>query len=386
MSPNTVPLSPEQAEAKSKREAARKSAQKRNDDILNAGASSIGKNTGAFNVYRYPQDLADSQHPHYVMFFITARTSDVRGLEVAGTTTALSFDQTQSNRTGTDVATQAVLGAGNALIAGVRAGTAIASSATEAGPASAVTEKAKYIAVAGASAASVGTFATLASDRSEVLLKDAIALYINKNPSVQYAANWADEDLGIIGGAAQQMKGASGFIDGVKKVLTGVGGAAASYVLQQNASDNLGGFGNAAGALSSSAAIVPNPFKAQLFKSMGFREFMYEYTFLPRNEAEYAEVKDIIKTFKLYMHPTLGAEKFIMGYPAEFTIAYYYREGINEELFRISNCALVNLQIEYGGADFTTFKNSNGAPTEISMKLTFKELELLSKERIEVGF
>ena len=58
----------------------------------------------------------------------------------------------------------------------------------------------------------------------------------------------------------------------------------------------------------------------------------------------------------------------------------------NKALYKISNCALTNLSIEYGGTDFITFKGTQGYPTEISMKLEFTELEVLSRERIEVGY
>jgi len=234
------------------------------------------------------------------------------------------------------------------------------------------------------------------TQKDQVTIKDAIALYMSGKPSVQYQASWADEDIGIVGGLSKkigQLKSASDLlsIDTFKNaggaILGGVGGGMASYVLSQSmARGNVGGLGNAGGAMSAAAGVTPNPFKAQLFKSMGFRTFSYEYVFLPKNITEYNEAQKIIKTFKLYMHPTLGAGKFILNYPAEFTIAYYYKDDRNKELYKISNCALTNLSVEYGGSDFTTFKGTKGYPTEIGMKLQFTELEVLSRERIEAGY
>ena len=121
---------------------------------------------------------------------------------------------------------------------------------------------------------------------------------------------------------------------------------------------------------------------------MKFRQFSFEHVFLPRDETEYRQVKQIIYTFKKYMHQILGAGKFIMKYPAEFSIAYFYKNAVNPELFRISNCALTDLKVEYGGSDFTTFRETStlkGAQTEISMKMQFTELEMLSQERIDSG-
>jgi hypothetical protein len=87
------------------------------------------------------------------------------------------------------------------------------------------------------------------------------------------------------------------------------------------------------------------------------------------------------------MHPTTGKQKFFLSYPAEFNIEYHYREnGRNTYLPQISSCALTNLKIEYGGSDFVTFKGTNGAPAEISLSLSFTELEVLTDERVEQGF
>jgi hypothetical protein len=41
------------------------------------------------------------------------------------------------------------------------------------------------------------------------------------------------------------------------------------------------------------------------------------------------------------------------------------------------------MQVDYGGEQFSTF--SNGAPTEIDMTLSFRELELLTKESIRTN-
>ena len=367
-----------------------------NRGVLELGAESLTNSAGAFKVYRYPEDLANDHHPHYMMFFITVRKSDASGVELATGSDGkqINFDYSQSNRIPAGGPTSIALGGVAGFTGGIAAGEKIAkipqqlTSSTEAGKASslAIEGTAKTI------GAALGTAALGAQGfgREQVLLKDAIALYINKNPSVSYAAGWADEDLGIVAGAGEQLKGitSAGIGGGIEKVLKGIGGAAGAFALQ-NAPKDLSGLGNVGGAFSASAGVAVNPFKAQLFKSMGFREFTYEYIFLPRNVQEYDQGKNIIKTFKKYMHPKLGPEKFLMGYPAEFTIAFYYKENVSEELFRISNCALINMSVEYGGSDFATFKdtgNLKGAPSEIALKLTFKELELLSQERIDVGF
>ena len=360
------------------------SAVEQNDRALAAGAASLTSanqaKAGAFNVFRYPSDLGTDQHPHYLMFFITVRESDISKGELATLKNdSVQFDFSQNN-SGVDKSTESAVGFGRA--SGLVAGIQTAKTVTQTFDSKAAGDIAGF--VVGATGAV--TLGALGTGKDQITLKTAIALYMTGKPSVQYQADWADENIGIVGGIGKTLAGMSSS-DGIGSLIEGLKGGMASYVLTQaQKGGDFAGLGNAGAAFSAAAGVTQNPFKAQLFKSMGFRKFSYEYVFLPRNITEYQETQNIIKTFKVYMHPTLGVGKFILNYPAEFTIAYFHKADRNKELYKISNCALTNLSIEYGGTDFTTFKETAGYPTEISMKLEFTELEVLSRERIEAGY
>jgi hypothetical protein len=368
-----------------------------NDRVLASGAASLlsqryvdehpgSTSSGAFNVYRYPSNIGSDEYPHYVMFFITVRESDVSDSEKKSKQNMLKFDYSKNN-SGVDKSEASAQGF--ELVASLAGGAKTGSAA------------AKGLGFGKGGQDILGVFGAgmfedilrnsgVAKQKDQVLLKDAIALYMTGKPSVQYQANWEDQDIGIVGGLSKnlsQMGSVKDIFNDVDNLKRTIGGGMASYVLSQSIKQgDFGGLGNAGAAFSAAAGVTPNPFKAQLFKSMGFRKFSYDYVFLPKNPTEYKEVQNIIYTFKRYMHPTLGAGKFILNYPAEFTIAYFHKDDRNKELYKISNCALTNLSIEYGGTDFTTFKGTRGAPTEIAMKLEFTELEVLSRERIEAGY
>lgn len=363
------------------------SVMEQNDRALAAGAASLTAanqnkaGDGAFTVFRYPSDLGSDQHPHYLMFFITVRESDISSDETRADP-AVQFDFSQNN-SGVDKSTASATGFG--VVAGIRGGIQAGQSIGQAVNSTAVGDVASVV----LAPVAAGTLATLGQERNQITLKTAVALYMTGKPSVQYQANWADEEIGIVGGLSKQLsqiKGASDLLN-VDVLKNTIGGGMASYVLSQSLKGgDFGGLGNAGAAFSAAAGVTANPFRAQLFKSMGFRKFSYEYVFLPKNYSEYNETQNIIRTFKTYMHPILGVGKFILNYPAEFTIAYFHKAERNKALYKISNCALTNLSIEYGGTDFITFKGTAGFPTEISMKLEFTELEVLSRERIEVGY
>jgi len=362
-----------------------------NREVFDAGAATMlgigGKND--FDVLRYPnQNLGMDEYPHYLMFFISERKSSIAGAQDSRVST-LNFDYSKNNQS-TDPANSRVAIIGASTIGG---GVAGQTAGQIAGSFSPVPGASKVLGATGAGiGAVVGTIVGTAlaeQDRTRVLLRTAIALYLPHRPSVAYNAEWASTDLGIIGGLGKQLseiRGADGVKDALKHLGTGVGGLAQSAIMTGASKFDTKGFGDVGGTLQSTMAQVPNPFRAQLFKAMGFRQFAFDYSFLPKNGDELREVEKIIYTFKRFMHPTLGKEKFIMSYPAEFTIAFYHKKQTNDHMFKISNCALTNVSVDYGGTDFTTFRNDPGGPSEISMRLSFVELEMMTRERIEDGY
>ena len=370
-------------------------------------------NREGLEVHRYPTDVGSDEYPNYIMFNITKRTGDIGNVEVeaAGAAQQAAATADRSNQNRPDKSPSfgraiAALGAGAGAGFGVKklideSGEAVRSAIAKAGsfgkPVNAVTglfSTAVGVGVGGA----VATFAEKGAPgikspfdaRDKVLLKTTIALHLNNKPSVSYKAQWADAELGILGGAAEtfsQVKDAEGFLETAGTLLNRAGGAAVAAGLKNAANTPLNNIGDFRSFAEANTGKAINPFKAQLFKNMEFRTFSFDYVFLPRNKAEYDSVQTIIKTFKRYMHPKFGDENFFMGYPAEFNIAYFHKAGTNyENIFKLSSCALTDLKVEYGGADFVTFKGTSGAPTEIAMSLSFLELELLSEARVMDGY
>jgi hypothetical protein len=68
-------------------------------------------------------------------------------------------------------------------------------------------------------------------------------------------------------------------------------------------------------------------------------------------------------------------------YPSTFEIEYQYRGATNKWLTKIADCALVNMKVDFGaGGALTTFQNTGGAPTEITVEMQFRELALITRE------
>jgi len=363
-------------------------------------------NREGLEVHRYPTDVGSDEYPNYIMFNILKRYGDIGNKDEAAKGALQDNAQVDiSNQSRPDNspslgATLGVLAAGadtafltgKAITATGRAWRNLIPGRSRAAKLAAdAAGQLTAIVVGGAAGVATAIPAAIVfSERDKVLLKTTIALHLNNKPSVSYKAQWADAELGILGGAAETLNKSmkeGNILSAAGELLKGAGGAAAAAGLKNSANTPLKEVGDFRSFTEANTGQAINPFKAQLFKNMEFRTFSFDYVFLPRNKAEYESVQTIIKTFKRYMHPSFGDENFFMGYPAEFNIAYFHKEGANyENIFKLSSCALTDLKVEYGGADFVTFKGTSGAPTEIAMSLSFLELELLTEDRVMDGY
>ena len=223
--------------------------------------------------------------------------------------------------------------------------------------------------------------------------RQAIALYVPE-VSTTYSTSWGEAETGMSQAIGKGLEGT-----GWDGTLEGVGAAALK------AGENIA---NAASSYITSAALAQSPFaskasglasnpkKEQLFREVSFRQHQFKYTFAPRSPAEAKAVIDIIKAFKLHMHPEFkpGFEDFVYIYPSEFDICYYNKGVENKFLPKYTSCALTSMNVYYGDGrgNFVTFDDVymgeliNGMPVQISISLNFQELALLTKETVDQGY
>lgn len=212
-----------------------------------------------------------------------------------------------------------------------------------------------------------------------------IRLYTPQSPQEEYAAGWSEVEFGLMGGLAKSGKS---LIEQIQGAINGDDEASRERAVRLLT--GMGGITQAAGfnfrlqdAVELQTGKIPNPYKEQLFKGMNFRTFAYQFKFIPKSQEEFNSAKEIINTFRAHMHPERTDDFFIM-YPSQFSIEYQYKGQRNEFLTKIADCALVNMKVDYGsGGALTTFKGTLGAPTEITMTLQFKELELLTRDHFD---
>lgn len=341
----------------------------------------------------YPQELYTKSQPHGVHFYINARQVSVAAENAVGEGANMDAliqanedynkEYTQENRAKSEQYENAMAGAG-ALAAALGGAAAVSSGSLLK---KAADKFGKVLTVAGSAIAGGLLGKVLSNNTSTIRLLKSIQLHVPQSVISAYTANWDETTLGLAG-----MLGSGRFDMSDLKELPEFG-ARGVIGAMANIPKGIGGQADFAGTLEATSKKVANPYKEQLFKSMGFRRFSFSYHFAPRNLSEANMVLEIIDTFKYHMHPEASDGDMFLIYPAEFSIVFEILDcnsgqvKQNKYLPKVSSCALTSVKATYGpDGMFNTFQGTDGIPTEMMLELQFTELETLTAVRIAQGF
>lgn len=241
-------------------------------------------------------------------------------------------------------------------------------------------------------------------------IKQVIELYI-PDQVVAVSENKYNEvsltkALGLAGFAAQGARAGALQMDAIIEMVqngSGVAGmkSSGSPVMNEAAGTILGGAGKKLGAfgegiesvLLQSFGFAQNPQIEILFDTVDLRTFEFTFNFLPRSKEEADIVMKIIRTFRFHAAPEI-----VTGYagryyvpPSEFDIEYRFvdtegNDQRNDAIHRFATCVLEKVDVNYTGSagQFVTF--ADGIPVNVEMRLRFKEVEIIHKKLVEMGF
>ena len=233
-------------------------------------------------------------------------------------------------------------------------------------------------------------------------ITDSIAIYLPPNVQENTAAGYNGAEMGVIGLAAASggdfitkmgqkdfagaVKGLGGSAMGlIEEAVLKVGSTIASGLTAGSvSSEDITGFANKAFGRAT------NPYMEVIFQNVPLRTFSYNFTFSPRNADETDDVKKIIKMFRFHMLPELkGSNVRYMTLPSTFDIHYMYqfsRDTAEENSFysKIATCVLTSCAVDYTPGAVKSF--ASGAPTQITMALSFQETEMLTKQHVDKGY
>tara|TARA_R100000808_G_scaffold24715_1_gene57820 strand:- start:3319 stop:4311 length:993 start_codon:yes stop_codon:yes gene_type:complete len=253
-------------------------------------------------------------------------------------------------------------------------------------------------------------------EREITKILNSIALPLPSTLKTGYKANYAQEGLGIMGmataaGIDAGVEGA-GIVDQVKagiqgafnKAATGDAVAAAGLGLLQNELAPLGaaalgnkiggtvgtitgavagvGAQNAVkGGMAAGAGHAINPHMAQLFTGTGFRSHSFSYKFMPKDKPETDKLNEIIRIFKIHMHPDMSSNKHLFKYPNEFDIDFNHPKY----LFNIAPSVLTTFDVDYHGEGVPLYHKNGGdspSPASITISMSFTETTITTRDDI----
>ena len=229
-------------------------------------------------------------------------------------------------------------------------------------------------------------------------ISDSVAIYLPPNVQDSLGATYNDTETGMLGFAAaagldfSNAVGAKDYEAAANALVGGAGGVLTEGAKKAGAAlaETLAGAEGAAGMVNRVFGQADNPYVEVLFQAMEVRTFTYNFTFAPKNEQEALEVQKIIQLFRFHMAPELrpGVNRYL-GLPSQFDLHYMYlsKDGATSEnnfYNRIATCVLQNCDVNYTPNGVKSFED--GGPVTTTMTLAFKEIELLTKDKIAEGY
>lgn len=227
-----------------------------------------------------------------------------------------------------------------------------------------------------------------------------ISMYMPSTMKVNYGAGWSEyENVGAkmkalsgmdLLGAAKSL-GEGNMSDLYDKTIGGLANANLMQLVKYGASNVADAKLNPAysqlvrDAMFKERKIV-NPFVSQMYEGPVFRQFQLDFGLYARNASESYSISDIIKAFKMAMHPNAvqGTESVFFDFPYVFDI--FFITPATDKMFNIKRAVLTDMMVDYAGAGTASFFNSTWAPVDIQMSLTFKEMELLTQNEIDDNY
>jgi hypothetical protein len=134
------------------------------------------------------------------------------------------------------------------------------------------------------------------------------------------------------------------------------------------------------------AGYVFNPQQQLLFEGIDFRTYQMAFTFSPVSREEAKMVNKIIKEFRRYAAPTIVREAAGMFFvpPAIFDIQFRFNGQENGNLNKIEQSVITDIDVNYAPNGWAA--HGDGSPVQTTMTLSFKEIALIDRAKIEEGF
>lgn len=208
----------------------------------------------------------------------------------------------------------------------------------------------------------------------ESQMRDQVHLYMPEQFGQPNTVSWdsfqgGQAVIGAITQGSEALGGPGNFVAKTLKTLQSIANSPAGDLVQLKTGSLL------------------NPYLAQLFRGVDFRNFQYTFRFVPYSLIDCSTIKNIIMIFRkwaLPSGPAGGAGSPYLNYPGEVDVQYQWQDAENDYIHRFKRSVITSIDIDYTGAGMWTMMR-NGFPTETVMNVTFSEIEIVVREDVEKG-
>jgi hypothetical protein len=188
-----------------------------------------------------------------------------------------------------------------------------------------------------------------------------IYLYMPDTLDFTYSASWDKTDL-------MKAAGAVPVVGGLARGITSIMGNDAVKLAMNK-------FGYAF-----------NPQSQMLFEGIDFRTYSMTFVFTPRSVQEAGIVKEIIKIFRMYAAPTVVNEigGFFFKPPGIFGVSFFSDGAPNYNINKLMDSVLESVEVNYAPNGWSAHRD--GKPVQTTITLSFKEMTLVDRTKIENGY
>jgi len=216
-------------------------------------------------------------------------------------------------------------------------------------------------------------------------LDSTIQIQMPPTIEVSHKINYADTEIGLL--VAGLLAAGQSFSDDIdadkarKAIANSVGDEIKNAIT--GLAEGIGITGARAANQISSGKVINNRTELK-FEGIDRRAFAFTFRMLPKSSEEAQIIKEIVTLFRYHAMPnfpiggSLGGRT--MEVPSTFDISYVP----GRHLHRIDECALESVQVKYGGERTQFFVDDQ--PVETELTLQFRELGIITKEKIAEGF
>ena len=210
----------------------------------------------------------------------------------------------------------------------------------------------------------------------------SITLYMPAQIQVSQKANYGEAEIGLlVAGAIGSFKGVAGGLKNIDISAVGQTAKDEGFSIGVKALEGAGATG-AEAALAISRGETTNNRTEMKFEGIDRRSFQFSFRLLPRSADEARDIQEIVTLFRYHSMPSFTDDSLgrTLKAPSTFDIEYYPQE----HLHRIGTSALEAVDVKFGGERVQFFKDNQPAETELT--LTFKELDIVTREKVAKGF